>query len=61
MIVIWILIIALIVWGATAPPKRGSYLSGTSCKVIPLEIARGRYAKGEITKEEYEEIKKNLS
>jgi 5-bromo-4-chloroindolyl phosphate hydrolysis protein len=27
----------------------------------PREIVRERYAKGELSKEEYEEIKKNLS
>jgi putative membrane protein len=30
-------------------------------KQTPLEIAKERYAKGEITKEQYEQIKKDLS
>ena len=40
--------------------KHGSSTSNTSQKTDPLEIARERYARGEISKEEFEEIKKNL-
>jgi len=32
-----------------------------SQKESPLEILKKRYAKGEITKEQFEEIKKNIS
>jgi len=61
MIIVWVVIIALIVWGVVALVKHSSSTSDTSHKLDPLEIARERYAKGEINKEEYEEIKKNLS
>jgi putative membrane protein len=61
MIIVWIVIIGLIVWGVIALVKHGSSGSNTSQKRDPLEIAGERYAKGEISKEEYEEIKKNLS
>jgi putative membrane protein len=58
MILIWGGIIALIVWGVRR-------LSGHHVEHIndnsPLEIAKIRYAKGEITKEQYEQIKKDLS
>jgi uncharacterized membrane protein len=43
----------------------GYFSSGLSFTLIkttgtPFDIARARYAKGEITKEELEEIKRNL-
>jgi putative membrane protein len=38
----------------------GAGVSGSS-QVIPLELAKERYAKGEISKEEYEQIKKDLT
>jgi len=58
----WILIfwgglVALIVWGITklsgrgnSPPKRGL-----------LDVAKERYARGEISREEFEQFKKDLS
>jgi putative membrane protein len=33
----------------------------SSTKQTPLEIAKERYAKGEITKEQYDQIKKDLT
>ncbi len=61
MAIIWIVIIGLIVWGVIALVKSNTSASNTSQKHDPLEIAGGRYARGEISKEEYEEIRKNLS
>lgn len=61
MLIVWVVIIALIVWGVTALAKRGTSASGTTQKRNPLDIAKERYAKGEISKEEFEEIKKGLS
>jgi putative membrane protein len=61
MIIVWVLIIALIVWGVIAILKRGSSTSDASQKRDPLDTAKARYASGEISKEEYEEIKENLS
>lgn len=34
---------------------------GTSHKTDPVDIAKERYAKGEITKEQFEQLKKDLS
>jgi putative membrane protein len=56
-ILFWGGVIALIVWGISKASNRGE----TSEKKRPLEIAKERYAKGEISKEEYEDIKKELS
>jgi len=50
-------IIALIVWGVRKFSDGGS----NPAKGSPLDIARERYAKGEITREEFEQIKKDLS
>ena len=60
MIIFWVVIIALIVWGVIALVRRGTSVSDTPQKRDPLDIARERYARGEITKEEFEEIKRNL-
>lgn len=57
MIVFWGGLIALVVWGVRR-------LTGRTCPVShhdPLEIAKQRYARGEITKAEFEQIKKDLS
>ena len=61
MLIVWVIVIGLIVWGVIALVKHGSSSSVTSQKRTPLEIAGERYAKGEISEEKYEEIKKNLS
>ncbi len=53
--VFWVGIIMLIIWGVREFTRRGS--GGTSSA---LDIARERYARGEISREEFETIKKNL-
>ncbi len=52
--------IALIVWLAArrTTSEGGRRADGGD---TPLEIARRRYAKGEITKDEYDRLKKDLS
>ena len=59
---LWVLIfwgglIALIVWGITKLSRR----DGSTPKRDPLDAAKERYAKGEISREEFERIKKDLS
>jgi len=61
MVIIWVVIIALIVWGVIVLVRRGSSTPDAAQKRNPLDIARERYAKGELSKEEFEQIKKNLS
>ncbi len=48
-------IIAVIVWVVVKLTKRGT--SGRT----PLDLARERYAKGEITKDQFDQIKNDLS
>jgi putative membrane protein len=60
MIILWIVIIGLIVWGAVALTRRGSAKSNADEEKTPLDIAKERYAKGEISKQEFERIKKDI-
>ena len=56
-ILFWGLIIGLIVWAVSRFSRRDDSKSKDS----HVEIAKERYAKGEISKEEYGQIKKVLS
>ena len=56
MVAFWVGLIALVVWGIIKLTKR----SNATSKHSPLDIAKERYAKGEINKEEFEQIKKDL-
>ena len=57
MFIFWGGLIGLIVWGISRLTKRGTSITGRS----PIDFAHERYAKGEIKKEEFEQIKKDLS
>lgn len=61
MIIVWIVIIGLIVWGVVALVRHSGSGSKSAEKEDPLEIAKRRYAKGEISKKEFEQIKKDLN
>ena len=58
-IIFWGGIIALIIWSIRKLGKEGTDSAAIS-KLDPLEIAKERYAKGEISREEFEQIKKDL-
>jgi putative membrane protein len=63
---IWMLlfcagVVALVVWGIAKLTGRGSSESSSIRKRNPLDIAKERYARGEISKEQFEQIKKDLS
>lgn len=55
MLIFWGGLIALIVWGITRLTRHDSVAKHT-----PLELAKERYARGEINKEQFEQIKKDL-
>ncbi len=60
MIIFWAIIVGLVVWGIVALARH----SGTNPVPVddrrPLEIAKERYARGEISKEDYERIKRDI-
>ena len=56
MLIFWGGLITLIVWAITRFTRR----SDTTQSHAPLDIAKQRYARGEITKEQFEQIKKDL-
>jgi putative membrane protein len=57
----WLLILAGIALVVTTLVRRESQAAPGSAHEAPLEILKRRLAKGEITREEYEAIKKELS
>ncbi len=58
MLLFWAALIAFIVWIVRALTKPSGT---TSSSPSPLDIAKGRYARGEITKGQVEQPKKDLS
>ena len=56
MFIFWGALIGLIVWGIIRLTGRG----GSAQKHDALDLAKERYAKGEITKAEFDQIKKDL-
>ena len=56
MIIFWAAVITLIVWGV----RHYSHAHQSSNNDSAMDIARQRYAKGEITKEQFEQLKKDL-
>lgn len=56
MVVFWAGLIALITWVVLKLVRSGQQPSPQT----PLEIAKARYARGEISKEEFEQLKKDL-
>jgi len=56
MLVFWGGFISLVVWGIIRLTRRDE----KATRNAPLEIAKERYARGEITKEQFEQIKKDL-
>ena len=56
MVIFWVVVIALAIWGIMRLSR-----SRSGSKSNALEIVKERYAKGEINKEQFEELKKNLN
>ena len=61
MLVFWGGAIALAVWGFKRLTGGRSSETGTSHKRSPLDIAKERYASGQISRDEFEQIKRDVT
>ncbi len=59
--IFWVMVIVLIIWAVTNGSKRNQY---TRQDFPPhesaIDILKKRYARGEITKEQFEQMKKDI-
>lgn len=59
--VFWIAVIVLIIWAVSnSSSKRNQHMSNLPHQQTPLEILKIRYAKGEITKEQFDQMRKDI-
>jgi putative membrane protein len=63
--IFWLAIIGLIIWLIINSSRRShynqnQYFPQSPQKETPLDILKKRYAKGEITKEQFDQMKKDL-
>lgn len=61
MVLFWAVIVAVVVWGIRKLTSREASEPGVTSRPDSLEIAKRRYARGEISKEEFEQIKRDLT
>jgi len=57
----WVAVIALVVWAVAKVARGGDRVSSPTPRQSPLDIAKERYARGEISREEFEQLKQDLS
>ncbi len=60
MVLFWGAVIALVVWGITQATRGGRSDGGRGDGRRALDIAEERYARGEISREEFEQIRRDL-
>jgi len=60
MVAFWAVIIFLVVWAVRTFARPSGLQQAPSSPRSPLDIAKERYARGEITREEFEEIRRTL-
>ena len=61
MIAVWVLIVVAIVVLVKWLTRSGEKPTTPTASTSPLDILKVRYARGEISKEEFEQMKKDLS
>jgi putative membrane protein len=59
--IFWVVVIGLIIWGITRMGRHGYVTHSGQSESNALDVAKERYAKGEIDEKEFSQIKKNLS
>ncbi len=59
-LVVWSLIVAAVVWLAVWLARNASVTSGPLRSGSAIEVLKARYARGEITREQYSEMKKDI-
>jgi putative membrane protein len=59
--IFWVVAICLIIWGAVRMGRYGCCMPSSRTNQNALDIAKERYAKGEINKEELDRLKRDLS
>jgi putative membrane protein len=60
MVLFWGAIIALVIWAAQSLSRDGGGQAEHGPPRTPLEIAKERYARGEIGRDEFEQLKRDL-
>lgn len=59
--IFWIVLLAVIIWGIVKFANNNSNRQGgANTQPKALDVLKNRYAKGEITKAEFDKIKKDL-
>ncbi|MCC6457953.1 MAG: SHOCT domain-containing protein [Caldilineaceae bacterium] len=63
MLALWTLLVLLVLWGIRAFTETddSSALQATGFRQTPLEILQARHARGEVSREEYETIRRDLN
>ena len=60
MLIFWGLVIAVLVYGLRWLVGKDRPTEGSGNRRTPLDIVKERYARGEMTREEFEQMKKDL-
>lgn len=58
--IFWLVILVLIIWFVVTQFNKGKQDSQSGSQETPMDILKKRYAKGEITKEQFDKMKKDL-
>jgi putative membrane protein len=60
MVIFWISVISLIAYVVSSAVHGRRRSGNAACSETPLDIAKGRYARGEITRDDFERLRSDL-